>query len=125
MVRYSNCKESVKYFKARVGPTPDVVYHLEKIAGADMVFTINPEMIDDFNKLYREKEVISKWAEPVPGEIMAKLLKIPYFQIGYDVNGIKDEDFINLPSFQYTANEFKGSMKFIEDYVAQRKELAK
>jgi transaldolase len=118
-------KSKLLLCSARVGPTPDVVYHLEKIAGADMVFTINPEMIDDFNKLYREKEVISKWAEPVPGEIMAKLLKIPYFQIGYDVNGIKDEDFINLPSFQYTANEFKGSMKFIEDYVAQRKELAK
>jgi transaldolase len=118
-------KSKLLLCSARVGPTPDVVYHLEKIAGADIVFTINPEMIDDFNKLYREKEVISKWAEPVPGEIMAKLLKIPYFQIGYDVNGIKDEDFINLPSFQYTANEFKGSMKFIEDYVAQRKELAK
>ncbi|MHB1335520.1 MAG: transaldolase family protein, partial [Candidatus Humimicrobiaceae bacterium] len=99
----------------------DVVYHIEKIAGANMVFTINPEMIDDFNKLYREKEVISKWEEPVPQEILSKLLKIPYFQQGYDVNGIKDDDFINEPSFIYTANEFKGSMKFIEDYVVQRK----
>ncbi|MHB1252867.1 MAG: transaldolase family protein [Candidatus Humimicrobiaceae bacterium] len=105
----------------RIGPTPDVVYHIEKIAGANMVFTINPEMIDDFNKLYREKEVISKWEEPVPQEILSKLLKIPYFQQGYDVNGIKDDDFINEPSFIYTANEFKGSMKFIEDYVVQRK----
>ncbi|MHB9128525.1 MAG: transaldolase family protein, partial [Candidatus Humimicrobiaceae bacterium] len=95
----------------RIGPTPDVVYHIEKIAGANMVFTINPEMIDDFNKLYREKEVISKWEEPVPQEILSKLLKIPYFQQGYDVNGIKDDDFINEPSFIYTANEFKGSMK--------------
>lgn len=109
----------------RIGPTADVVYHIEKIAGANMVFTINPEMIDDFNRLYRDKDVACTWEEPVPVEIMSKLLKIPYFQEGYDVNGIKDDDFINEPSFIYTANEFKGSMKFIEDYVVQRKKLAK
>lgn len=109
----------------RIGPAPDVVYHIEKIAGANMVFTINPEMIDDFNRLYREKEVGCKWEENVPAEIMEKLLKIPYFQAGYDINGIKDDDFINQPSFVYTANEFKGSMKFIEDYVIQRKNALK
>jgi len=105
----------------RIGPTPDVVYHIEKIAGANMVFTINPEMIDNFNKLYRDKDVTCTWEEPVPEEIMSKLLKIPYFQAGYDINGIEDDDFINQPSFVYTANEFKGSMKFIEDYVTERK----
>ena len=108
---------------SRIGPTPDVVYHIEKQAGANMVFTINPEMIDDFNRLYREKDITCTWQEPVPKEIMEKLLKIPYFVAGYDANGIKDDDFINQPSFVYTANEFKGSMKFIEDYVIERKKL--
>lgn len=117
----NNYKSKLLLCSTRIGPTPDVVYHIEKIAGANMVFTINPEMIDDFNKLYREKDVTCRWEEPVPKEIMDKLLKIPYFQEGYDVNGIKDDDFINEPSFIYTANEFKGSMKFIEDYVVQRK----
>jgi len=110
---------------SRIGPTPDVIYHLEKIAGANMVFTINPAMIDDFNKLYRQKDVVNTWQEPVPSEIMDKLLKIPYFVSGYDENGIKDDDFINYPSFVYTANEFKGSMKFIEDYVIERKKAVK
>jgi transaldolase len=110
---------------SRIGPTPDVVYHIEKQAGANMVFTINPEMIDDFNRLYREKDIECTWQEPVPQEIMEKLLKIPYFVAGYDENGIKDDDFINQPSFIYTANEFKGSMKFIEDYVSERKKLTK
>ncbi|MCL5071644.1 MAG: transaldolase family protein [Actinobacteria bacterium] len=109
----------------RIGPAPDVVYHIEKIAGANMVFTINPEMIDDFSRLYREKDVTCLWQEPVPKNILDKLLKIPYFQAGYDVNGIKDDDFINQPSFVYTANEFRGSMKFIESYVTQRKQAVK
>lgn len=117
----NNYKSKLLLCSTRIGPTPDVVYHIEKIAGANMVFTINPEMIDDFNKLYREKDVTCTWEEPVPKEIMDKLLKIPYFQMGYDVNGIKDDDFINEPSFIYTANEFRGSMKFIEGYVIQRK----
>jgi transaldolase len=110
---------------SRIGPTPDVVYHIEKIAGADMVFTINPDMIADFNRLYRDKDVTNTWKEPVPAPIMEKLLKIPYFQAGYDVNGKKDDDFINQPAFIYTANEFKGSMKFIEDYVIERRKAAK
>ncbi|MDD5659120.1 MAG: transaldolase family protein [Actinomycetota bacterium] len=108
---------------SRIGPTPNVIYHIEKQAGANMVFTINPEMIDDFNRLYREKDIECAWQEPVSKEIMEKLLKIPYFVAGYDINGIKDDDFISQPSFVYTANEFKGSMKFIEDYVTKRKKL--
>jgi len=79
-------------------------------------------MIDDFNRLYRGKDVTCKWDEPVPEEIMGKLLKIPYFVAGYDVNGIKDDDFVDQSAFQYTANEFLGSMKFIESYVTQRKQ---
>ena len=107
----------------RIGPRPDVVYHIEKLAGADLVFTINPEMIADFNTLYREKDVVYKWEEPVPEEIMSKLLAIPYFIEGYDENGIKEDDFITHPAFQYTAKEFLGSMKFIEDYVVERKNI--
>jgi transaldolase len=109
----------------RVGPTPDVVYHIEKLAGANMVFTINPEMIADFNRLYRQKDILSKWQEPVPQDIMEKLLKIPYFKAGYEPDGIKEDDFVNQPSFTYTANEFSGSMKFIENYVVERKKNLK
>ena len=56
---------------------------------------------------------------------MGKLLKIPYFVAGYDVNGIKDDDFVDQSAFQYTANEFLGSMKFIESYVTERKQALK
>ena len=118
-------KSKLLLCSTRIGPTPDVVYHIEKIAGANMVFTINPEMIEDFNRLYREKDVTSKWEEPVPEEIMTSLLKIPYFKAGYEIDGIKDTDFVNQPSFVYTANEFSGSMKFIESYVTQRKQKIK
>jgi transaldolase len=105
----------------RVGPGNDNVYHIEKLAGANLVFTINPEMIDDFLRIGKDKDIHRCYQEPVPKEIMEKLLKIPYFLQGYEVDGIAKEDFVNHPSFVYTANEFAGSMKFIEDYVKERK----
>jgi len=109
----------------RLGPGADVIYHIEKLAGADMVFTINPEMVDDFMRIYRQKDLNNTWEEPVPQDIMDKLLKIPYFKAGYEIDGIKDDDFADHPSFKYTANEFQGSMKFIESYVDQRKKAIK
>ena len=82
-------------------------------------------MIADFNRLYRQKDILNRWQEPVPQDIMEKLLKIPYFKAGYEPDGIKEDDFVNQPSFTYTANEFSGSMKFIENYVVERKKNLK
>lgn len=107
---------------SRVGPGEDRVYHIEKVAGGNLVYTINPEMIEDFMRIYKDKEVLSHIDEPVPGEIMDKLLKIPYFRAGYEVDGIRKEDFVNHTSFVFTREEFSGSMKEIEEYVVKRKE---
>ncbi|MGM0365901.1 MAG: transaldolase family protein [Actinomycetota bacterium] len=106
---------------SRVGPNPDEVIHIEKVAGGNMVYTINPEMISDFMGICEQKDVCSRMDEPVPDSIMEKLLKIPYFVQGYEEEGMKIDDFANHPSFQHTAKEFSGSMKEIEEYVQKRK----
>ncbi len=106
---------------ARPGPGEGNIYHIEKVAGGNLVYTLNPEIIDDFMRICRDKDVYSQINEPVPADIMNKLLKIPYFKAGYEEDGIKIEDFINQPAFVYTRDEFSGSMKEIEDYVVERK----
>ena len=58
-------------------------------------------------------------------EFRRKLIKEQNYFFDEAKLGFKDDDFINLSSFKYTANEFKDSMKFIEDYVVQRKKMAK
>ncbi len=108
---------------SRVGPEKDEVLHIEKVAGGNLVYTINPEMIDDFIRIYKEKDICSQIGDPVPDDVMNKLLKIPYFKAGYEVDGIKKEDFINHPSFVFTKDQFSGSMKEIEEYVAERKKV--
>ena len=108
---------------ARPGPKEGEVVHIEKVAGGNMVYTINPEMIDDFMRICKEKDVYSQIDNPVPDGIMNRLTKIPYFNEGYAEYGIKIEDFVNHPSFIFTRDQFSDSMAGIEEYVVKRKEI--
>ncbi|MBM3705046.1 MAG: transaldolase [Actinobacteria bacterium] len=107
---------------ARPGPGQGNVYHIEKVAGGNLVYTLNPEIIDDFMRICDCKDIYSQIKEPVPADIMKRLLAVPYFKAGYDEDGISIDDLINHPSFVFTREEFSGSMKEIEDYVQARKE---
>ena len=106
---------------ARPGPGEGNVYHIEKVAGGELVYTLNPEIIDDFMRICECKDIYSQIEEPVPDEIMDRLLKIPYFKAGYEEDGIAIEDFVNHPSFVFTREEFSGSMQEIEEHIIERK----
>jgi len=106
---------------ARPGPAPDEVLHIEKVAGGNMVYTLNPEIIDDFLKMCDKKDIYAQMDEPVPAGIMDKLLKIPYFVEGYSEDGIARADFVDHTSFKMTREQFSGSMTEIEEFIAGRK----
>lgn len=106
---------------ARPGPGVGNIYHIEKVAGGNMVYTLNPEIIDDFMKICECKDIYSQMADPVPQPIMEKLLKIAYFKESYEQDGIAIDDFVKHPAFVFTREEFSGSMKEIEEYVEARK----
>ncbi len=114
-------KSKLLLCSARSGPGEGNVYHLEKVAGGNLVYTLNPELISDFMNICSGKELSSQIDDPVPAEIMDKLKKIPYFVEGYEEDGIKKKDFINHTSFKLTREEFSGSMAEIEEYVVARK----
>jgi len=106
---------------ARPGPAPDEVLHIEKVAGGNMVYTLNPEIIDDFLKMCDKKDIYAQMDEPVPAGIMDKLLKIPYFVEGYSEDSIARADFVDHTSFKMTREQFSGSMTEIEEFIAGRK----
>jgi len=116
-------KSKLLLCSARPGPGEGNVYHLEKVAGGNLVYTLNPEIIADFMKICGNKELSDQIGDPVPEEIMDKLNKIPYFIEGYAEDGIKKQDLIDHPSFKFTREEFSGSMKEIEAYVVARKKM--
>ncbi len=105
---------------SRPGPEVDgklKVWHIEKLAGEPVVYTINPDMIGDFLKLYENESIEDHRGEDIPVEILAELMKIPYFREGYSAHGMVAEEFVNHPCSITTAEGFSGDMGLLEEYV--------
>lgn len=107
---------------SRLGPVVDgkqMVWHIEKMAGEPVVYTINPEMIGDFLKLYEDEPITNHRGEDIPDDILAQLIKIPYFRVGYEANGMSAEEFVHHPCSVSTAKGFAGDMGLLEEFVAK------
>jgi len=105
---------------ARVSPKINGVqhiWHIEKLAGCNLVFTMNPDLIKAFVLLYMDRPVENLSCEPVPEEVMAKLLKVPYFAEGYGEDTIKPEDFEKIEPTVTTYNQFSKAVTDLEEYV--------
>lgn len=115
-----NYESKLLLCSSRLGPVVDGVqriYHIEKLAGESVVYTINPDMIGDFLKYYENLPLEDQSGNEVPEEMMAKLIQIPYFREGYSAYGMTREDFVDHPASIYTADGFKNDMKLLEEFV--------
>jgi transaldolase len=105
----------------RVGPTIDGkvhVWHLEKLAGLDGVLTVFPNIFEAFLASYAGRPLEPEIDEPVPDEVLERLLRVPYFAEAYDEHGIAPEDWIRHPALVATANSFAQSMESVEAFAA-------
>jgi transaldolase len=105
----------------RVGPTVDGVvrvWHLEKLAGANAVLTVFPNILEGFMLGYGAAALPSRIDEPVPADVLDRLLRIPYFSEAYDEGGMTPEQFVSHPALQVTAASFAESMAKIEAFAA-------
>ncbi|RKL62582.1 transaldolase [Thermoanaerobacteraceae bacterium SP2] len=93
------------------------IWHIEKLAGCNLVFTMNPELIKSFMLLYMDRPLENKSREPVPDDVLKKLLKIPYFAEGYGEDTIKPEDFEKIEPTVTTYNQFSKAVIDLENYV--------
>ncbi|MCF6096476.1 transaldolase family protein [Thermovorax subterraneus] len=93
------------------------IWHIEKLAGCDLVYTMNPELIKSFMTLYLDRPVENKCGETVPDDVMEKLLQIPYFAEGYGEDTIRPEDFETLEPTVTTYNQFSKAVMELEEYV--------
>ena len=96
----------------RLGPTLDGVthlWHLEEKAGADIVVTCPPSLIDEVINFPRAGEIKFKPNQidvDPPAEVMEKLMKIPYFSRAYDEDGYTREEYNTHPALMKTAEAF-------------------
>jgi len=107
----------------RVSPVVDGythVWHLEKIAGADIVYTLPPSFLESLLFQAPDLEFTNQWAEPVPRRVLDKLMRIPYFERGYREDGYSSGEFTSHPALLSTAKEFSLAARHMVAFIAER-----
>lgn len=94
-------------------------WHMEKLAGADMVYTCPPPFIEDLFLKNGHFEFSEQIDAPVPDSIMDKLMQIPFFKKGYSEDGYTPEQFNHHPSLLETARLFSEATGEMVNFVAR------
>ena len=113
----------------RVSPPIDdkkvAVWHLEKIAGGNFVYTCPPKFIKALILNHDDLEFSNQIEEEPPKEILDKLLRVPYFAQAYFEDGLTEDEFIHHPSVVATAKEFSNRTLEMINFVSTRLEKKK
>ena len=95
-------------------------WHLEKLAGGDIVFTCPPPFIEGVFEDLDGIEFRPQIDEEVPKVILDRLLRIPYFEKAYQEDGLTSNEFNTHPALVATATEFSEATERMVDFVAKR-----
>ncbi len=98
----------------------DRCWHVEKVAGSDVVYTCPPSFLQGLMEKGAHIKFSDQIWDPVPKPVMDKLMKIPYFSRGYAEDGYTREEFNTHPAVLATAKEFMGATQGMVDFVAKR-----
>jgi transaldolase len=113
----------------RISPPTDdkkiAVWHLEKIAGGNFVYTCPPKFIKALILNFDHLEFRNQIEEEPPKKVLSKLLKIPYFAQAYFEDGLTEDEFIHHPSVVATAKEFSKRTLEMINFVSTRLEKKK
>ena len=108
----------------RVGPVLDGVNripHLEEKAGANVVVTCPPIFIDQVINLPDQRKIVfvkDRILEDIPEAVMDKLMRIPYFERAYAVDGYSREEYNTHPALQRTAEQFSKATEGMVAFAA-------
>lgn len=106
----------------RNGPVVDGktrLWHFEKLAGADAVFTCPPKYINQVDEVATDIEFDRDgWKEPIPEDVLEKLMKFKYFREAYDPKGLEPPQFNTHPATIATAKQFSAATDEMENFVA-------
>jgi transaldolase len=114
-----------KMLVASMRPGPVVggkkrLWHFEKVAGSDMVYTCPGKYIKVADEVGEDIEFDPEaWKEPVPEQVLEKLNRFEYFRKAYDPRGLEPEEFNTHPSTVGTATEFSNATNEMEKFVQE------
>jgi transaldolase len=114
----------------RLGPTVDGVtriWHLEEKTGASVVVTCPPSFIDQVINFEGQKEIVyqkDRIHAPTPKAVMDKLMRVPYFERAYAVDGYSRDEYNTHPALQRTAQQFSKATEEMVAFAARCLEAA-
>jgi len=96
-------------------------WDIEKIAGADVVYTLPPSALEALFSRDTELDLRSDAIEEeVPSDALRRVLQTPYGLQSYCSNGMSVEQFNTHPATEHTAAGFAKAASDLELYVARR-----
>jgi len=123
LVREGNYASKMLICSMRISPILNGkkhCWHLEKLAGGDIVITCPPSFIEGVFEFLDGTEFRPLIDEEVPKSVVDKLLRIPYFERAYREDGCTPDEFNSHPALVATAVEFSKATEGMVDFVARR-----
>jgi transaldolase len=94
-------------------------WDVQKIAGGDIVYTCPPYVLEPLFDMGDDLEFQPEIEEPVPQEVLEKILRIPYGIQAYDPNGLALEQFNTHPATIATIEAFAKGFSSLEAFITE------
>ena len=108
----------------KIGPSVDGkkrIWHLEEKTGANVVVTCPPSFIDAVINFEGEKDIVfeeDRIHADTPKDVLDKLMRIPYFEKSYAVDGYTRDEYNTLPVLQRSAEGFSKATEEMVSFAA-------
>ncbi len=109
----------------RVGPTVNGelrLWHLEEKAGAAIVVTCPPPFIEEIINFPGQNNIkfdAGRIHQNIPQEVLAKLLRVPYFERAYREDGYSRDEYNTHPALVKTARQFHKATEDMVEFVGR------
>jgi len=123
LIKERNYPSKMLICSMRISPVLDGkshCWHLEKLAGGNIVITCPPSFIEGVFEFLDGTEFRPQIEEAIPEVVLDKLMRIPYFEKAYQEEGLTPDEFNTHPALVATAVEFSKATEGMVDFVAKR-----
>ena len=106
----------------RTGPKVngrEKVWHLEHLAGGNVVLTVFPNVFEGLLAGYDPGEIKPHIDDDVPQVVIDELLKTEYFRQAYNEDGLKPNQWISYPPVAATAKQFADSTNEMDAWIGE------
>lgn len=100
-------------------------WHVEETAGGQVIFTLPPPFLTDLFTRVPDLKFEPRIRSEVPADVMARLRKVPYFNAGYEPDGLTPREFNRIPALLSTMKQFHGAMDKIAGFTSETLSAAK